>query len=86
MQQIPYHQDDEAADYGWNQEEYYQQDRPAAQQQKGAGNTGAAGTGKMAQASHTPGQQQASRAVPPSGRKRQFTEKTTLLGSDDEFQ
>lgn len=84
---MPYHRDDDAGEYGWSQDGYYQQERPAAAQQRnGSANTGTAGAGTAAAASQGQAQQQPTQAVGIPGRKQRFNEKTTLLSSDDEFQ
>lgn len=88
---MPYHRDDDAGEYGWSQDGYYQQERPATQQRNGSANTGAAGGGggtaaPAAQAPAQQQQQQPTQAVGIPGRKQRFNEKTTLLSSDDEFQ
>ncbi|XP_076458742.1 transmembrane protein 184B-like [Babylonia areolata] len=92
--QVPFHRDDDIADSSWNQDGYYQQERPNTQQQNGTAMVSAATPTATTPTPPAPGQQsqQQPQQQPPTqamgipGRKQRFNEKTTLLSSDDEFQ
>lgn len=85
--QLPYHRDDDAGEYSWNRDGYYQQERPATHQQNGLAASSSGGGGPVLGQSQSPNTlQQQSQPVGVPGRKNRFNEKTTLLSSDDEFQ